>query len=236
MPKHLYEEFQVLLDKNFIPYEDPMDYICSSIKEIVFPSLTFEVSTQTIKRGKKINWKESGNIYDKYQHDLDITFRSVDSHLNFFMLMQVLDEIYVNTEESYAPDFNIAIIDKNGDLIYTILLKDVIFKSLSEQRLSYQVTDFSEKTFSVTFTYNWIDITWDVHEKTGYINQPDKSIFDIPGVVVPSGRDINEKLLPKPNPNQTSIDKITSLPHIKNGKDLPNNAINPPEGGSQHPI
>jgi hypothetical protein len=75
-----------------------------------------------------------------------------------------------------------------------VLFKDIIFKSISELRLSYNVQDVSEKTFSITFRYNWLDIIWELKERH---KDQSKSIFDIP--IDTNYRDI----IPPGYPNKT---------------------------------
>jgi hypothetical protein len=169
------EKFSKLMDKNFIPYLDIIDYINSTIKDIVFPSVSYQTVEQTFFHGKKINWRESGNVMDKFQGELDITFRSVDSHLNYFIILEVLNNYYLN-KKNYLDVLDIKVIDKDGDLIYTILLKEVIYKSLSEIRMSYSATDFNEQTFTVTFAYNFIDIIWGISEE---LTNKEQSIFNL---------------------------------------------------------
>lgn len=160
--KEIDEKFQILLDKNFIPYYDVMDFINSTIKDIVFPSLSFDVVEQRKYHGKKITWRESGNINDKFSGQIDITFRSVDSHLNYFILLEICTRFYLADDPNYIDALTIDILDKDGDIIYTILLKDVLITSLSELRLSYNSTEFSEHTFSLQISYNYIELIWKI--------------------------------------------------------------------------
>jgi hypothetical protein len=170
-----------------IPYNDIMDYINATIKDIVFPSVSYGSAEQSFYHGKKINWKESGNVSDKFQGEIDVTFRSVDSHLNYFIILQILNDFYLN-KKNYLDCIDIKILDKVGALIYTVLLKDVIYKSLSELRMAYYSTDFNEQTFTIQFSYNFIDIIWELNEIS---ETSGKSIFDIP-IKEPNPRDISK--------------------------------------------
>jgi len=58
---YLYEQFNKLMEKNFIPYDSVVDYINSTIKEIVFPSASFENKEQHLRRGKVV-----GKILNQY--------------------------------------------------------------------------------------------------------------------------------------------------------------------------
>lgn len=192
--RRLEEQFQLLMDKNHIPYNDIMDYINATIKDIVFPSVSYNAVEQNFYHGKKINWREAGNVSDKFQGEIDVTFRSVDSHLNYFIIMQILNDFYLNNK-NYLDSMDIKVLDKDGDLIYTILLKSVIYKSLSELRMAYYATDFNEQTFTIQFAYNFIDIIWELNEIS---ETSGKSIFDIP-IEEPDPRDISklEKVMKK---------------------------------------
>ena len=156
------------MKKNWIPYDDPISYINSTLKEVVFPSISYEGSEQTHKFGKKIEYKPATNIYDTYTNSLDITLRSVDSHTNYFMLQQLFAEYYNNTRKYYLPWLNIMILDKDGDVIYSVVFRSVLLKSLSEQRLLYQAQDVSEQTFSITFKYNFFDVYWELSDDPEY--------------------------------------------------------------------
>jgi hypothetical protein len=174
---YLYEKFQIFLDNMRMPYDNALDYLNSTIKEIVFPSVSYENVTQKLYGGKTVDYKSAKNVFDTYQHDLDITFRSVDSHTNFFMLQEVLTEFWLNTRKFYVPYLALNILDKNGDLIYTVLFKNVLLKSQGEQRLQYQKQDFGENTFSITFSYNYLDIIWELKKSA---MDEGSSIFDLP--------------------------------------------------------
>ena len=173
----LYEQLQNVMDKNFIPYETVLEYINSTIKEIVFPSISYDNVEQTLKRGKVVAWKAAKNVQDTFTNEIDITFRSVDSNMNYFILVQLLTEFYLNNKKESVSDFSIDILDKNGDKIYTILFTEVLLKSISESRMGYQMYELSEKTFSVTFRYNWINIYYELDDDDTKTN---KSIYDIP--------------------------------------------------------
>ena len=177
MPPYLYEKFQMFLDNNRMPYDNAMDYLNSTIKEINFPGADFPMVTQNIKYGKTVDYKSSKNLFDLYSHDLSILYRSVDSHTNYFMMQEIMQEFYQNTRKLYVPQFALNILDKNGDLIYTVIFKNILLKSIGEIRLSYNKQDFGENTFTLSFTYNYLDILWELKNTS---TEESKSIFDLP--------------------------------------------------------
>jgi len=168
MSKEVSDRLVRYMQKNWIPYTSPIEYINSTIKEIVFPSISYEGSEQTHKFGKKIEYKPATNIYDTYTNTLDITLRSVDSHTNYFMLQQIFGEYYNNTREYYLPWMSLFILDKDGDFLYSVNFRSSLLKSLSEVRLMYQSMDVSESTFTITFKYNFMDIYWELSDDPSY--------------------------------------------------------------------
>jgi hypothetical protein len=174
---YLYEEFERMMVKNFVPYDTALDFINSTIKEIYFPGMNFESAEQRFKRGKKIIWQEAGNIVDKFNNSIDITFRSVDSWINYFMLQQILTEFYLNTHKHYIPQFAIQILDKDGSVLYTIIFGDILLKSITEVRLGYQKIETDEETFQLSFDFNWIYIFWELDDDDLATST---SIYDIP--------------------------------------------------------
>lgn len=177
IPKYLYEKFQLWLENMRMPYDNALDYLNATIKEIVFPSVTYENVTQRLYGGKTVDMKSAKNVFDTYQHELDITFRSVDSNTNYFMMQEVLNEFYLNTRKPYIPYFCLSILDKDGDLIYTVQFKNILLKSQGENRFQYQKQDFGENTFSITFAYNYLDIIWELRRSP---KEEGTSIFDLP--------------------------------------------------------
>lgn len=172
----LEKKFQLLMEKNFIPYSSIIEYINSTIKEIIFPSTQFEMSQQVKKRGKEIGWKPAKSVFDNVTKELDMTMRSVDSHLNYFAMFEILQNFYLNNDKNYIDFFHLDILDKDGDVIYTVNFEDVLLRSLSEVRLSYNTMDFSEKLFTVTFNYNYINILWKIDDEEPI---DEKNIFDV---------------------------------------------------------
>jgi len=173
----LYQQFDKLMVKNFIPYDTPIDYVNSTIKEVVFPSASYENNEQLLKRGKVVGWKPSKHVMDTFTNELDITFRAVDSYLNYFMMLQMMVEFYLNNDKEQIPMFSLEILDKDGSLIYTVIFEEILLKSIGELRLGYQMYDVTEKLFTITFRYNFIDIRWELDDNDV---KTSTSIFDIP--------------------------------------------------------
>lgn len=211
MAPYLYEKFQLFIDNNRMSYDNALDYINSTIKQLTFPTLTFENVTQKIYGGKTVDYKSSKNIFDSYSHDLTITYRSVDSHTNYFMIQEMLQEFYQNTRKLYIPTFSLNILDKNGDLVYTVLFHNILLKGLSELPLQYNKQDFSDNTFTLSFSYNYLDIIWEMRTSP---TDDTRSIFDLPYNYY--ARDID------PNPNFNEKSRKNTNRHKDSGAELDN--------------
>lgn len=162
--KEVEDKFQKVLDKNFVPYNDVMDYLNSTIKGIIFPGLSFDKVIQQKFHGKTKKFREAGNIMDKFQNEIDITFRSVDSNMNYFILMEICSRHYLDDNPNFLTGFSIEILDKDGDLLYTIKFDEMLISSLSEMPLSYNATEFVEHTFNLQLSYNYINMVWNIDE------------------------------------------------------------------------
>jgi len=142
-----------------------IDYLNSTIKEISSPGLSVDTPIQRIKRGKEINYKPATNINDiMASRELDITFRSVDQDLNYWLLFDMFVKHYLDVESLFVTPFILQAVDIHRDVIYQINFREVILKTQSELRFSYSDQAFSEKTFTMTFSFNFIDIEFKLDE------------------------------------------------------------------------
>ena len=152
------EQYMKMIRKNRIPAESVVSYLNSAIKEIAFPSMSFDLPMQNHKYGKEITWKSSKNVYDTFTKELDITFKSINSHLNYFIMLDMCVNHYLDVQRTYDSPLHIRILDKHKDAIFEIRFRSVNLKGLSENRLNYADLATEEKTFTMTFAYNYMDI------------------------------------------------------------------------------
>jgi len=159
LPNSIIKDYTPILEKNFIQYENVIDYINSTIQEVAFPGLSIETAIQKIKRGKEINYKPATNIHDILSsREIDITFRSVDSNLNYFLLWDIYVKHYLDTDNLFVKPFTLTAVDIHRDAIYQVKFMEIILKSLSEYRFKYNSQLFNADTFTLTLSYNFIDI------------------------------------------------------------------------------
>lgn len=152
--------YKILRDNYHFPFNTCYDYLCSTIKSVAFPSLTFDTVKQTKLHGKENQYKGVTNIYDTNSKQIDVTFNAVDGNLNYILLREILLKEQLRTDKTYSSDMSIIGIDYNRRPIYHIIYKSVLITGLSEMDFDYSFITADDKTFTMTFTYNYMDIEY----------------------------------------------------------------------------
>ena len=148
-----------ILEKNWVQYENVIDYINSTIKSVNFPGVGIDVPKQTNMRGKERQFKPAKNVQDiTSTHDLTVTFRSVDSDLNYWLVFDILTKHYLDVEESWVNPFTITCVDIHRDAIYVIRFYEIILKGLSDNTFNYSQQKVNSKEFTMNFHFNFYDI------------------------------------------------------------------------------
>lgn len=170
VPEELEERYLDLLGAKRMLYPRVIDFINSTIQTCSFPSINFPVvsNPQNLRR-KMIKWKTVGSIYDLFDDTVTVTFLNVDSNLNFLMLLDILTNHYVNVDKAYDQPIIITFVDENKNALYHVQFRDVIWTGLSDNIFAFNDQTISTKTFTATFTYNFIDFQY-VKDKVDLIS------------------------------------------------------------------
>jgi hypothetical protein len=148
-----------ILEKNWVQYENVIDYINSTIKAVNFPGINFDMPKQINMRGKERQFKPAKNVQDiTSTHDLTVTFRSVDSDLNYWLVFDILTKHYLDVENAFVNPFTITCVDIHRDAIYVIRFYEIILKGLSENTFNYSQQKVNAKEFTINFHFNFYDI------------------------------------------------------------------------------
>lgn len=159
LPAEIIETYNPILEKNWIQYENVIDYLNSTIKSVNFPGISFEMPMQIRMRGKQRNFKPSQNPQDIVTfRQLNVTFRSVDSDLNYWLLFDILNKHYLDTENQWLDPFTITAVDIHRDAIYVIKFYEIIINSLNDNLFNYSSQKVTSKDFTMTFNFNFYDI------------------------------------------------------------------------------
>jgi hypothetical protein len=159
LPTEIVETYMPILEKNWIQYENVIDYINSTIKSVNFPGIAFDMPKQITMRGKERQFKPAKNVQDiTTTHDLTVTFRSVDSDLNYWLMFDIISKHYLDTENSWVNPFTITCVDIHRDAIYVIRFYEIVLKSLSDNTFNYSQQKVNPKDFTIGFHFNFYDI------------------------------------------------------------------------------
>ena len=91
-------------------------------------------------------------------HELDISFASVDADLNYWLMFDIFSKHYLDVENLYVNPFTITCLDINRDGIYRISFREIILKSLGDNKFDYSQQKVNTKEFSLTIHFNFYDI------------------------------------------------------------------------------
>jgi hypothetical protein len=159
LQQQIIDTYTPILEKNWIQYENVIDYLNSTIKSVNFPGLGFDMPKQINMRGKERQFKPAKNVQDiTSTHDLTVTFRSVDSDLNYWLMFDILTKHYLDVENSWVNPFTITCVDIHRDAIYVIRFYEIILKGLSENTFNYNQQKVTSKEFTMNFHFNFYDI------------------------------------------------------------------------------
>ena len=151
--------YQPILEKNWVQYENVIDYLNSTIKSVNFPGISFDMPKQILMRGKERQFKPAKNVQDiTTTHELTITFRSVDSDLNYWLMFDLISKHYMDVENSFLNPFTITCVDIHRDALYVIRFYEIILKSLSDNTFNYSQQKVTSKDFTLAFHFNFYDI------------------------------------------------------------------------------
>ena len=158
IPSEVIQSYTPILEKNWIQYENVLDYLNSTIKAVSFPGISFDTPMQHLIRGKERMYKPAKNIQDIVGHDITITFASVDADINYWIVFDILSKHYLDTDHLYVNPFTITALDIHRDGIYRISFREIILKSLSDNTFNYSQQKVSSKEFTMVFHFNFYDI------------------------------------------------------------------------------
>ena len=178
LPSEILDTYKPILEKNWIQYENIIDYLNSTVKSVNFPGISFDMPKQLLIRGKERQFKPAKNSQDiTTTHDLTLTFRSVDSDLNYWLMFDIISKHYLDTENSFIYPFTITCVDIHRDAIYVIRFYEIILKGLSDQDFNYSQQKVNAQDFTLTFHFNFYDIEF-VLDKSKVLE-----LGEIPGII-----------------------------------------------------
>jgi hypothetical protein len=159
LPQEIINTYTPILEKNWIQYENVIDYLNSTIKSVNYPGLSIDTPEQKLIRGKVRSYKPSKNVQDILtSRELQVTFRSVDADLNYWICYDIFTKHYLDVINLYINPFMITAVDIWRDGIYRIKFFEIIAVALSDNTFDYSQQKVNAKEFTLTFKFNFTDV------------------------------------------------------------------------------
>ena len=155
LPQEIINSYTPILEKNWIQYENVLDYLNATIKSVNYPGLSIQTPEQHLIRGKVRAYKPATNVQDILTtHELAVVFRSVDADLNYWLAWDIFSKHYLDVENLYIKPFMLTAVDIWRDAIYRIKFMEIIAISLSDNTFDYSQQKTNAKEFTLTFPFN----------------------------------------------------------------------------------
>lgn len=165
VPKEISTSYEPLLEKNWSQYDNVIDYLNSTIKSVSFPGISIDTPEQRLSKGKTRNYYPAKNVNDIFTtHELPVTFASVDSDTNYWIMVDILMKHYLDVSKLYINPLVMDVIDIHRDVIYSIKFFEIIGVSISDITFDYSQQKVNQKEFTVTFKFNFIDIEFNLNK------------------------------------------------------------------------
>ena len=159
LPQEIINSYTPILEKNWIQYENVLDYLNSTIKTVNFPGLSIQVPEQKLPNGKIRAYKPITNVQDILTtKDLTVGFRSVDADLNYWLMYDIFIKHYLDVQNLYIKPLTVTAVDIWRDAIYNVNFYEIIAMSLSDNTFDYSQQKTNSKEFQMVFKFNFTDI------------------------------------------------------------------------------
>lgn len=158
-PESVINKWEPYVKRLPIPYETVENVMASSIQSVTFPSISMESVAQTRRLGKQQQYKNSVPIQDLFTREVTITFRLMEGHVNYWIMLDtVLCYLNFNDDKLYMDEMYLRSLDQEGRIINTVRYDKVFFMNMSEINLAFSDNNPDFKSFQLTFGYNWMEI------------------------------------------------------------------------------
>ena len=136
-----------VLEKNWVQYENVIDYINSTIKGVNFPGISFDMPKQITVRGKERYFKPAKNIQDIITTETQLEPIAYVNSQNLGFVLSVSDDNTIT---------EIGVADEDNNWAYTRLLRTKNFVLSKTQPIKFIVEQQNDGVYALYFTDNTI--------------------------------------------------------------------------------
>ena len=155
-------KYTTYVKRNFLPYDTLENFMAAQIQSVTFPTISMDPVQQTRNLGKKQEYKNSVPIADLFTRDLQITFKTLDGYINYWIFLEnALEYLSFENKDLYFDDLQMRFLDQEGHVVVTTQYKGTYFKGMTEITASYSDNNPDFKTFTASFGFFKMDILID---------------------------------------------------------------------------
>ncbi len=159
LPQEIINSYKPVLEKNWVQYENVIDYINSTIKSVSYPGISLQSPEQNLYHGKVRSYKPATNVNDILTNrEIGVSLRSVDSDLNYWLCVDILSKHYLDVLNLYINPFKLTAVDIHRDAIYEIRFFEIIASSIGDTQFDYSQQKVNAKEFTMNFKFNFIEV------------------------------------------------------------------------------
>lgn len=159
IPMEVVSQYNAIIKKNWIQYDNILDYLNSTIKSVSYPGISLDVVSQPMIRGKMRYQYAAKNVQDIFStNEISVVFRSVDNDLNYMIIYDIFIKHYLDTSKLHINPFMITQIDIHKDALYTTIFSEILLIGLSDNLFDYSQQRINAKEFTLTFKFNFMNI------------------------------------------------------------------------------
>jgi hypothetical protein len=152
------ERYASLLKRLPLPYDSVTDYMNASIQSLTFPGVSVENVEQTLHEDK-VQWKGGFRMGKQFDKNFDITFKSYEAYINYWMMFDQFEEfLSYDNENEFLPNLTLSFLDQDGFELVTITYKQITMMSISELELNFSSNSAEFQSFTCGFHYNYFEV------------------------------------------------------------------------------
>lgn len=161
-PNFLYPEVIEKYERYLIhdpnPYNTLVDYLNASIQGISFKGFAFEPPQQTLL-DDFVKWKGGFDANKLLDKTFTITFKTYEGFINYWILRENLIQFLdYDAKNEFMPSVRLSFLDHVGFEMVNYRFEQVLMVGIGDLELSYSSNMPEFTTFSVDFTYNYLNI------------------------------------------------------------------------------
>jgi len=162
-PDKVHKKYVDYLKKQPTPYDTLTSYMNSTIQSVTFPSMSIDQVEQVRTLGKKINYQSATPVQDLFNREFQITFRIAEGFINYFIMLEtVLEYLNFKNPGVYIQNLPLRTLDNEGNIISTVMFKEVTLTSFSELSLNYTQNSPTVYTFVAGFKCNYLGLDLEI--------------------------------------------------------------------------